>query len=340
MTKNQTLPSVCLDASAFEPKLRWEAWQSFNSGLFQLERNSLPDQDMHAKAMSYRIGDTILGEYSVSGNIVRRKVSRFVVEREDLLVLRMHRAGFTKGVMDERSFEMKPSHLTLFDFHQPFHANTENVDYASFTFPYSAVHYDPSRHPRFLQIPVNTSAGRILRSNFQLMLDLIPLSSVEDAFALSDGFCGLLKSLIIRDFRDETQQERFVQSRRVAVRRFIEENLRDPGLDVARVCDAVGISRAVLYRMFEEEGSVRRAVQKKRLEGALDELAQSAPTRGLVARVARHWAFSDQAHFPDCFGTRSVSGQAMFLEPPLLPPQSRAASKQRRQPEQWGWLSP
>ncbi len=295
------IPTASLDLTSVAPRRRMDMWRAYNAGLFELKPLISPRQEFDASAMSYRFGNCIIGEFSTTGNIVRRNLRSLSIDGEGLLVLRMHRAGYTRGVMNDLNFEMRSDRLTLFDFHQSLHAKTEGVDYVSFTCPHQAVGYDPSIHPRFMQIKLNTPAGRILKSNLELMLELLPNAKTAEAISLSEGLCGMLRGLITRDLRDETAQARFARSREVAVRRFLSANLKDPGLDADAICEAVGISRAVLYRLFDREGGVRKAILVKRLEHALDELAQSEPRRGVVAKVAQHWAFHDQAHFSRLF---------------------------------------
>ncbi len=301
MTTKLTLPSVSLDTSMFEPQRRWEIWQSFNSGLFRLKRHNPPEKEFLAAGNAFRVGNTILGEFSINGHVVQHNAEMYSVEREDQLVLIMHRAGSSKGVLSGQSFEMNSSKLSIFDSNRLLHINTENVDYVSFTFPYATIGYDPARHPCLFHLPVGSPVGRILKSNLELMLHLVPRSAVQDAIALSDGYCGLLKALTARDLSKESMQKRFTLSRAQAIRRFVAENLCDPMLDAEKICMEIGVSRAVLYRIFEAEGGVQRTILKQRLENALNELSHSEPHRGVVARVSQYWAFSDQAHFSRLF---------------------------------------
>ena len=295
------IPSVSVDTSAYAPEHRIDAWCRFNAGLFELRKHEIPEQGFAASAQSYRVGQAVLGRYSVTGNIVRRAENRLKVEREDLFVLRVHRAGYTKGVMSDASFTMQSDRFTLFDFHQDLNAETENVDYISVTMPYAAIGYDPSRHSKLLQLPYASPVGRVLRSNLEMMLELAPTLTQSEAAVLADGFSGLLKGIITRDLRDESVFQKSQQSLEVAARRFVESNLREPSLDVGTICRSIGVSRPTLYRMFADDGGVGRAITKQRLERAFEDLAASEPTRGAIARIARYWAFSDPAYFSRLF---------------------------------------
>ena len=74
------------------------------------------------------------------------------------------------------------------------------------------------------------------------------------------------------------------------------ERLRDRDLTIERICEGFGVSRTTLYRIFEQEGGIAHHI-RRRLEGALMELSQNPPRRGLIGEVALRWAFPDIAEF-------------------------------------------
>ncbi|MEO1109697.1 MAG: helix-turn-helix domain-containing protein [Pseudomonadota bacterium] len=141
----------------------------------------------------------------------------------------------------------------------------------------------------------------MLQSNSEMVVDMATSCSTHDVFALGDGFRGLLRGLFSRELYHKSAYQQFSQSREIAIRRAIKDNLRDPTLGPKTLCRMIGVSRAVLYRMFDEDGGVQRAIQKQRLECARKELARSEPTRGAIARIAAYWTYYDQAHFSRLF---------------------------------------
>ncbi|WP_415401723.1 helix-turn-helix domain-containing protein [Tateyamaria sp. SN3-11] len=304
MTSNTALPSACLDLSQFEPSDRWDVWREFHKGLMDVEPNIADPSTMRAKSDFYSCGQTIVGRNTHDATFFHRNPRGLPLQSEERLILSLNYKGVTKSVMSDRSMEFSPLRFTLFNFDQSISCNTASCDYIYISMPFSEIGYDPSKHQEFMQFDRASPAGRVLLSNLEMMLEGIPHSSTEDAMAMGDGFCGLLKGLISRDLRHETVQRQFTQSREVAARRFIEENLRDVSLDTDMICNVIGISRAVLYRMFEAEGGVKRAIFQKRLERSRVELAKTEPKRGAVVKVAKHWAFTDQAHFARLFRER------------------------------------
>ncbi|GAB5446124.1 AraC-like ligand-binding domain-containing protein [Gymnodinialimonas sp.] len=295
------LPHTELLLDGLDQRQRMDAWRGHFSGLFDVGLHDVAQRDFDASASAVRIGQSVLGRYSVTDARIRRTQKNLKLEREDLLVLRVHLSGATNGVMNDTSFKMRQDRLTLFDFHQDYNGQEDDVEFISLTFPYEAIGYDPSRHPRLMQLPSASPIGRTILNNIAWLFEAIPMSTVDETVSLSDGFIGLMRGLVTRDFHDETAFQASMRAREIAVRRYIDENLRDPSLDAQQICEAIGVSRPVLFRMFSEEGGLQRSITQKRLDRILDDLAVSVPERGAISRISKHWGYFDQAHFTRLF---------------------------------------
>ncbi|MGO4175467.1 helix-turn-helix domain-containing protein [Bosea sp. TAF32] len=85
---------------------------------------------------------------------------------------------------------------------------------------------------------------------------------------------------------------------RMKVRAAIEARLPDPKIDLASVAAAAGVSvRYANAALSDENTSISRIIQERRLarcRKALEDLAQSHRT---VSDIAYNWGFSDMTHF-------------------------------------------
>ncbi|MEU3844397.1 helix-turn-helix domain-containing protein [Streptomyces sp. NPDC028635] len=91
------------------------------------------------------------------------------------------------------------------------------------------------------------------------------------------------------------------------IRAHIDARLRDPALSPARVADAHGISLRHLHVLFEDEDTtVHRLIQQRRIEECARELLRRARVSRTVSAVARGWGFRNAAHFSRAF--KSVYG--------------------------------
>ncbi|MFI9611630.1 helix-turn-helix domain-containing protein [Streptomyces sp. NPDC052023] len=87
-----------------------------------------------------------------------------------------------------------------------------------------------------------------------------------------------------------------------SIRRYIDAHLRDPGLSPERVARAHGISVRYLHRLFEsEDTTVRRLIQRRRVEECGRELLRRARAEPSISAVAHGWGFQNPAHFSRAF---------------------------------------
>lgn len=290
-------PNLWFSLSDFPVEDRLEIWRDFNAGSFDIDLGFFQEEELYADVCAYDLGQTYFGVYTHSKLEIRANQNRSSLGDNEMLVLGMHRSGYGKGLINGTRFEMAPSFLTLYDASQSLQLESTGVEYLEFMVPYSAIGYDPSRHPSFVNVGINSPLGVLLGNNLTMLAEEFPYLTRKDMHVWSDGFLGLLNGAIQGELREDTTKTRFSAAREVAIRRYIEKNLRNPDLTAQALCNAVGVSRAVLYRTFLEDGGVHRLIQKKRLVAARNDLAQSEPRRGLVKAVANKWTFSDPAHF-------------------------------------------
>ena len=79
--------------------------------------------------------------------------------------------------------------------------------------------------------------------------------------------------------------------------KFIEANLNRLDLGVDLILANFGVSRASLYRMFENRGGVRNYIMERRTVRAVIEIAEKPAQRGQIHQIAEKWGFSSQPNF-------------------------------------------
>lgn len=79
---------------------------------------------------------------------------------------------------------------------------------------------------------------------------------------------------------------------------LIAAGAADPALNPAALAQALGVSRATLYRLFASEGGVQRRIRAVRLGAAAAALDAGEDT---VVRIAEQFGFGDASHFGRVF---------------------------------------
>jgi len=112
-----------------------------------------------------------------------------------------------------------------------------------------------------------------------------------------DRLTSLMKIALGADPRREDVR---VQARHALYRqtcRFIEQNLSSPDLSVDLLLQNFGLSRASLFRMFEDSGGVRAYLMEIRTVRAVLDIWQADSARGSIQAASDRYGFSSSPNF-------------------------------------------
>ena len=87
----------------------------------------------------------------------------------------------------------------------------------------------------------------------------------------------------------------------VAIKAYIDANLASTDLNARHLCDVFGLSRAVLYRLFEPLVPVAEFIRRRRLGGALLALSVTPVSGAHIEATSRAFGFSSGASFSRAF---------------------------------------
>lgn len=89
-------------------------------------------------------------------------------------------------------------------------------------------------------------------------------------------------------------------AKRDEAKAYIAAHLCVPELSVQQICDAIGITRSTLYRLFLDHGGIHAYIHAQRVEGATAMLLSPSPYH-TITELAKMWQFSDTSHFIRAF---------------------------------------
>jgi AraC-like DNA-binding protein len=86
--------------------------------------------------------------------------------------------------------------------------------------------------------------------------------------------------------------------------KYIERNLRDPGLTVDSIANAINCSKRYVHKVFAaHEETIGQYILNRRLEKCFAELS-CARVPGTIAELAYSWGFNSLSHFGKAFSRR------------------------------------
>lgn len=171
------------------------------------------------------------------------------------------------------------------------------------------------------------TASRIFADFLVSLQQNLPAATLAEAPALTDAAIGLLSALLSKEDTASAGARRGVL---MAVQRHIEQRLGDLDLGVDSLCSHFRLSRASLYRLFEELGGVRAYIQRRRLMACFRALCEPRNHHRPVFDVALDYGFFNASQLSALF--RRHFG--------MSPREVKEAAGDQFQPNGISWLRP
>ncbi|AWN54433.1 helix-turn-helix domain-containing protein [Methylobacterium sp. 17Sr1-1] len=292
------LKRATFSTDEIEPEQRLEAWRALVGLTHEVEGSA---HAFHGKVSSTAFGSMVASEMSASPLTVARSPQRARRDGLDHIVLHLTTADFAVDV-EGASLHVPRGAITVNTLSRPFRrgaAAERNSQILSLSRDLVV---------EFLPDP-EAFHGRVLHRGFGDILGAHMRTLVEHGTAISPseaaGVARATAQLIAAGLEPtRTRWSAAKQGRDAALsvrcRRYIEAHLRSPGLTPDSICREMGVSRSVLYRLFEDEGGVAGYIRARRLSTARSLLA-SADTSVRVSEIGSALGFTDATSFSRAF---------------------------------------
>lgn len=245
----------------------------------------------------------------------------------DGLNLSVSRAAMV-GDADGRSVRAAPGAVQLRDLSLPAASRLEMVDLTALIAPRAVV---PAcllgRDAHGAVIAPDEPGARLLTAHLVSLEEFAPDLTDDEVEAAMQAL--LLVAARMTGFAVRlapTEVAALQRSVRRQAKAFIETRLAagEAGIANDEVAKAAGVSRATLYRAFDEEGGVNRYIQDRRLHHARRALRQRSGLTPTIADIAYAYGFASPSHFSRQF--RARFGYSPSEVEPLSPPRDVSMS--------------
>lgn len=275
-------------------------------------------------ASTQRIGPTTI---SIDGRCALpavRSAGQIESDRRDEYALVMSLRAEWTASMGIRRFRVLPMQVVILDFTCGWKIVLPCTDQIVLLVPRSIVRAlcagDPRLHGRVLR----SASGAMLSEHLLSLAKALPTLATHDARAVERALLNLVASAINGTARTcAAGRTPFIDTSLIAARarRHIEENLTDPELSVASLCDRLSLSKTDLSRAFGSLGRVAQHIRCRRLAIAREMIAESVVAPAL-ADLAQMFCFKDAEAFAKAFARyfgyspHAVSGESGHPETP------------------------
>ncbi|KQY75466.1 hypothetical protein ASD25_13100 [Brevundimonas sp. Root1423] len=262
--------------------------------------------EFRAEVRAWRLESLLLFDRRLSG-VVHSRNARAGNDGFDHVVLSLVVSGRVVGGPESGFEEAVASDIYVTDTARPSRTEFDEAHVLTASVPRGIIEAARGTTAGLHGLVLNAPRNLILADFLQSLARNGDAMQTGTQPGLSRAFIHILASAEDKDVRasNEARQREYI--RRDSVERMILENLADPSLSVASLSRRTGMSRSVLYRLFEDQGGVARLIQKRRLEGVRRALDNGEYRR--LSDLARAYGF------PDEFQLARVFSEAYEISP-------------------------
>lgn len=321
-TAGGVVSPVVFSTDYLPPMQRLEAW---NAAFGTLNAISVPDT---AQAIS----GTYSENWMLPGGMVlsasRVPTARFTRDarraRQDGLdhwVLRVLRRGVSEVRHPSFSARIGPGEPVLYSFHESWVTDWIDAEWVSLCIPRDT-------HPQLsfglgglARGPLRGAAAGLLADLMLALPSRLAAARPEEVPALAEAMRAAIAVCLLTGVTPPPAAAADLAKERV--RQAIRRHIGSARLTPDRLAVAAGLSRSALYRLFEAEGGVARAIRAMRLSLVHAALRDPALAHRPIADLAEAHGFPDPSTFSrafrDAFGASPGEVRATGLPGPAPP---------------------
>lgn len=258
-----------------------------------------------------RLGDAAINRVSFPEHVVRRSAADIAASNRSCFYLNLKLAGRCRIQQGDREISLSSGQVGIFDSDRQFallHDRGPQLRVASFWVPAEALR---ERLPASFDVAAarvsdDPFVGHLIAETARTLSGGALRMSEEEGVRLFRALIELVAvSLSRRSRAGAAESESLADATTLALKRAIHRRLREPGLAVADVAEAVGISERYVHKLLARSGSsFTDYVIDHRLDGIARDLGDPAMADRAIGAVAFDWGFSDLSHFSRRFKQR------------------------------------
>ncbi|MBN9548307.1 MAG: helix-turn-helix domain-containing protein [Alphaproteobacteria bacterium] len=283
----------------------FELWRSGHAPLYEMDAESPADRSSFSAGLtSYNLANVVIIDGYSSAETLERTARTIARSNIDHISLTLHSQGGFGLDIEGRASEVNTGDLCILDMTR--RSALRSSDYKSLTLVLPRALLEPhiadldALHGRVL--PRASALNAMLAAHMRQLHAQAPSLALPDIHAAAQGTAAMVAAFAgaSSDGRDLIARVAAGASLR-ACRKVIDANLHDPWMGPEFLCKKLGVSRAKLYRMFEQLGGVTLYIQRRRLARAYRIIIDPAHAHERISAVADRCGFGNVSAFNRAF---------------------------------------
>lgn len=263
-----------------------------------------PADPTEVETLAWHLGTAMFGCFSGPALRFDRPATLVASSGLDHLLVQYYDRGDFTGDAGGEPVEVRAGDICVFDLADTLLTTSSAFRNFSLLIPRASIApiIDDIASLHGMVLPASSAVGGLLRDHLQSLGRRMPELTTTEATLAAHATVTLTAMVLASEQRREgrSRTPSCPRSALLRINRFIDAEIGNPALDADRIAQAAGVSRASLYRLFEQAGGVATHIRRRRLSGAALELAD--PTRRVrIGEVAERWGFGTDRSFSRAF---------------------------------------
>ncbi|MEM6652797.1 MAG: helix-turn-helix domain-containing protein [Pseudomonadota bacterium] len=248
------------------------------------------------KGTQWSVGDMLFtkthwGSYTFS------RTQHGVQDYGHLVALERHVSGELNGIYDDEPFNKTAGNIAVSDLQTTAHGFYLDLHTESVFFPKARLGFEANARVPNPDISPDTLIGKIVFAEWE---DVFHALQRGDQYLSAKAVDRLIACLKIATGTHPQREDVRAQARIALFRqicRHIDAQLDKSDVTLRSLLRDFGVSRAGLYRMFDQYGGVRNYITMRRAVRALLSISRRTGERGAVSAAVERWGFSTAPNF-------------------------------------------
>lgn len=296
------------DVWLLDAKVQADAFEQYRKGCAHLFDITLlsPEETFFNRLEGHHLGQVVFARCGGVPQRFERKLSHVLIDGADsvMTVLELE-GGDWRGDYDGRPAGGHLGQIRIVDMTRPFDLSTGPYRSLYVMAPRAQLEGCGALDFHGLVVSEDCPSGRLLASHLRALNEVIDGMTLRDAEPAARAILALIGGAILAHADPASDSPRPVEKMLLASgRRFVEQRLDDVELSPEAVRRHLGISRSLLYKVFEPLGGVSAFIQGRRLDQAFDAILQDRTEQHTLGEIAYRHGFRSDAHFSRAFRAR------------------------------------
>ncbi|MFL1462424.1 helix-turn-helix transcriptional regulator [Roseococcus sp. DSY-14] len=293
------LPAVRFDVAALPEAQRFDAWRERQGGLSELEVPPASRRRFQARTALWSLGPLVVSATACSGAGFRRSPAHVRRDGLDHWMIRLLTRGRSLSRYPAEELHALPMQPFLTTLATPWEARWDDGEWISLFIPRDAFPVLSQGLAALGDGPLRGAGAGLLADWLLLLRGRLETGAAEEAPHLAEAAVAMISACLLVGAAPDGAQP--TQGRMEQARLLMRRHHGEATFTPARLAAMMGMSRTALYKLFEPQGGVTRALQRLRLSLAHATLCDPAHAGTGIGALAERHGFFDHTAFTRAF---------------------------------------